>query len=42
LKEAAEAFLVKVMENGLISTARDHRLTLMGRDLALALRLRDG
>jgi hypothetical protein len=36
LKEAAEVSLVKVMENGLISTARDHRLT------ALALRLRNG
>jgi histone H3 len=41
LKEAAEEFVVKAMEDGLVSTLRDHRRTLTRRDVALALRLRD-
>ena len=41
LREASEAYLVRLFEDGTLQTVHAHRTTLMKADLKLVLRLRD-
>ena len=41
LREASEAFLVRLFEDSSLQTVHAHRMTLMSTDMKLVMRLRD-